>query len=83
MPAIEKCYSIVRYGISGVVEMNIPEEVDRIQEFVDRENFHAAINIAISALNECRRNKDQEGIDLFLDLIGGIVDTMRSKYSGI
>ena len=63
--------------------MNIPEEVDRIQEFVDRENFHAAINIAISALNECRRNKDQEGIDLFLDLIGGIVDTMRSKYSGI
>ena len=39
--------------------MNIESEADRIQEFVDKGNSQAAINIAISAVNECRRIKDQ------------------------
>ena len=60
--------------------MNIESEVKSIQEFVDKENFHAAMNIAISALNECRRNNDQTGTDYFIDIIKGIAETMAEKF---
>ena len=45
--------------------MDIEAEKKTVQEFVDKGNFHAAVNIAISALNECRRNNDQAGTDHF------------------
>ena len=60
--------------------MNIESEIKIIQEFVDKGNFHAAMNISISALNECRRNKNQPGIDRFLDVIKGIADTMAEVF---
>ena len=60
--------------------MEIESEIDRIQGFVDQGNFHAAINIALSALNECRRNEDQAGIDRFIDIIRSIVDTLAAAY---
>jgi len=34
--------------------MNIESEKSRVQAFVDKGNYHAAINIALSAMNECR-----------------------------
>lgn len=55
-------------------------EIDRIQDFVDKGNYHAALNIALSSLNECRRNNDQAGIDKFLDVIKGIVQTLSEKF---
>ena len=60
--------------------MDIEAEKTTVQEFVDKGNFHAAVNIAISALNECRRNNDQAGTDLFLDIIKGIADTMAEQF---
>ena len=60
--------------------MNIETEIKRIQDFVDKGNYHAAINIALSALNECRRNKDQTGVDRFIDIIRGIVQTLAGQF---
>jgi len=60
--------------------MDIESETLRIQEFVDNSNYHAAINISISALNECRRIEDQAGVDKFIDIIRGIVNTMDEEF---
>lgn len=60
--------------------MDIKTEIKTIQEFVDKGNYHAAMNIAISALNECRRSSHQKGIDTFLDVIKGIAETMTKEF---
>jgi len=60
--------------------MNIEAEKKSIQTHVDKGNYHAGINLAISAMNECRRNKDQAGVDTFLDFIKGIADTMTAEF---
>lgn len=60
--------------------MDIETEKTRVQGFVDQANYHAAINIAISGLNECRRVSNQQGVDTFLEVIQGIVDTMRGEF---
>ena len=61
--------------------MNIESELKIIQQFVDKGNYHAAMNISISALNECRRNKNQPGVNDFLDVIKGIANTMADEFS--
>jgi len=60
--------------------MDNESEAERIQSFVDSGNYHAAINIAISALNECRRNDDQTGSDKFLRIINNISKTMAREF---
>ena len=60
--------------------MEIESETKTIQTFVDKGNYHAAMNIAISALNDCRRNDDQAGVDVFLGVIKGIADTMAEAF---
>lgn len=60
--------------------MDIESEIDRIQDFVDKGNYHAAINIALSAINACRRNNDQAGVDKFLVIIKGIVQTLAEEF---
>jgi len=60
--------------------MDIESETNRIYEFVDKGNYHAAMNIAISALNECRRNNHQVGVDTFLDIIKSIANTMAEEF---
>ena len=60
--------------------MDIQSELDRIKSFVDCGNHHAAMNLAISALNESRRNDDQNGIDTFLRLINKISITMMHEF---
>lgn len=60
--------------------MNSKSDTDRIQSFVESGNFHAAINIAISGMNECRRNDDQDGVDKFLRIINDISLTMAREF---
>lgn len=60
--------------------MNIDSEKANIQTHVDKGNYHAAINLAISAMNECRRENNQIGVDSFLDFIKEIVQTMTDKF---
>ena len=64
-----------------MLKMDIESETKIIQQFVDKGNYHAAMNISISALNACRRNKNQPGIDTFLDVIKGIATTMAEAFS--
>lgn len=60
--------------------MNSESDTDRIQSFVEDGNFHAAINIAISGMNECRRNDDQGGVDKYLRIIKDISLTMAREF---
>ncbi len=60
--------------------MNIDTEKENIQTHVDKGNYHAAINLAISAMNECRRDKNQAGVDAFIEYIRSIVDTMADEF---
>ena len=60
--------------------MNIESETIKIQSFVDKGNFHAAINLAISAMNECRRDKNQDGVDYFINFIKQIANTISEAF---
>jgi len=60
--------------------MDIKAEKENIQTHIEKGNFHAAINLSISAMNECRREKDQAGVDEFIAFIRGIVDTMAEAF---
>ncbi|RDH84040.1 MAG: hypothetical protein DIZ80_07860 [endosymbiont of Galathealinum brachiosum] len=63
--------------------MNIESETVRIQSFVDKGNYHAAINLAISAMNECRRDKNQAGVDYFIDFIKNIANTIGEAFGSM
>lgn len=60
--------------------MDIKRYKDEVQGFVDRGNYHAAINIALSGLNECRRNSDQACIDQCLGVIEGVVQHLAREF---
>lgn len=60
--------------------MDINTEIDRVQEFVVKGNYHAAINVAISAMNDCRKHENQEGIDTFIEIMRGIINTMGEEF---
>ena len=51
-----------------------------IQSHVDRGNFHAAINIAISCLNENRRNDNQAGVDTSLDICKRVIRQLAQEF---
>jgi len=60
--------------------MDIEAEARRVQDFVDKGNFHAAYNIALSGLNACRRINDQAGVDRFLDIIRAVVESLAAEF---
>ena len=60
--------------------MDIETETARVRSFVDRGNFHAALNIALSAMNAARREDDQQATNHFLDLMADIITTMRQQF---
>ncbi len=60
--------------------MNIESETKFIQDFVDKGNYHAVINTAISAMNACCKENDQPGIDHFIAVMKGIINTMDDEF---
>ena len=60
--------------------MNIESETKNIQQHVDKGNYHAAINLAISAMNECRQDNDQAGVDYFIDMIKAIANKLGDEF---
>jgi len=60
--------------------MNIEAETEKIQAFVQRGNYHAAYNIALSGLNACRRIDNQAGVDSFIEVIRDIVDALDGEF---
>jgi len=60
--------------------MNIESEKQHILEFVDKGNYHAAYNIALSDMNACRKHENQSGVNEFIDVIKSIVDALESDF---
>jgi len=60
--------------------LDIESETKEIQRFIQEGNYHAAYNIALSGLNACRRNNDQAGIDQFINIIKGVVDSLAAEF---
>lgn len=60
--------------------MDIEAQANEIQNFVDKGNYHAAYNIALSGLNACRREGNQAGIDRFINIIRGVVDSLAAEF---
>lgn len=60
--------------------IDIDTEAERIRDFVRRGNYHAAYNIALSALNACRRANDRSGVEFFIDVIREVVDALAEEY---
>jgi hypothetical protein len=60
--------------------VNIELEAERIDEFVKKGNYHAAYNIALSGMNACRHENNQDGIDHFIDIIRGVVDSLAAEF---
>ena len=60
--------------------MNIESEKENIQHHIDKGNYHAGINLAISAMNECRRTEDQAGVDIFIGVIKSIANRMGDEF---
>lgn len=60
--------------------MDIDVEIQRVKDFVNAGNYHAAYNIALSALNECRRNNDQPGVDRMLSCIQQVIDALKMEF---
>ncbi len=60
--------------------MDIDSEAKKIQGFVDKGNYHAAYNIALSGLNACSRDNNQAGIDQFITIIRDVVDSLAAEF---
>jgi len=60
--------------------MDIKSEEAIINEHLAKGNYHAAINLAISAMNQCRREDNQAGTDYFIKMIKGIANTIGEEF---
>lgn len=60
--------------------MEIKSNTDNIQMHLKNGNYHAAFNLALSGLNECRKNRDQSGVNHFLDIIKTITHTIVTDF---
>jgi hypothetical protein len=56
--------------------MDMDAQANEVKSFTQKGNYHAALNIALSALNACRRDNDQAGVDRFLGLMQDVLDTL-------
>jgi hypothetical protein len=60
--------------------MDFEAYLARVDGFVTAGNYHAALNIALSGMNACRRQEDQAGVDRCLEVIRGIVERLQQEY---
>ena len=60
--------------------MDIVGYTDENRGFVEEGNYHAALNIALSGLNECRRNGYHVCVDKFVGIIKDIALTLEREF---
>ena len=60
--------------------MDTEEENLRIKQFVSIGNYHAAINIALSCMNDGQRNNRQAQVDQFLGIIKDIYESLANEF---
>ncbi|MGD2054265.1 MAG: hypothetical protein PVG45_09165 [Gammaproteobacteria bacterium] len=53
---------------------------DEVQGFAARGNYHAAINVALSGMNQCRKAQDQQGVDQCLQIIEGLITRLVQEF---
>jgi hypothetical protein len=53
---------------------------EEVQGFVERGNYHAAINVALSGLNACKREHDQAGVDQCLGVIKWVIQQLAQEF---
>jgi len=63
--------------------VDIELEAERIDVFVQKGNYHAAYNIALSCLNACRRDNNQDGVERFIEIIRAVVDSLAAEFGGV
>jgi hypothetical protein len=62
--------------------LDIESYKNEVQYFADCGNYHAALNIALSGLNACRKQHDQAGVDQCLGVIEGVVQQLVHEFGG-
>lgn len=60
--------------------MDIVGYTDETRGFVEEGNYHAALNIALSGLNECRQNGYHVCVDKFVGIIKDIALTLKREF---
>ena len=60
--------------------MDIEAEIERINQFVTDGNYHAALNIALSCMNDGQRNNRQAQVDQFLGIIKNIYLSLAEEF---
>ena len=53
---------------------------EEVLGFVDKGNYHAAINVALSGMNQCRKEHDQKGVDQCLHIIEDVIRKLVQEY---
>jgi hypothetical protein len=53
---------------------------EEVLGFADKANYHAAINIALSGMNQCRKEHDQKGIDECLQIIEDVIRKLVQEF---
>lgn len=60
--------------------MDLDAEIERINRFINEGNYHAALNIALSCMNDGQRNNRQPQVDQFLGIIRGIYESLADEF---
>jgi len=60
--------------------MNFESYKDEVGDFVNRGNYHAAINVALSGLNACRKEHDQHCVDQCLGVIESVIQQLVQDF---
>ena len=60
--------------------MDLRSYQDEVQGFVERGNYHAAINVALSGLNACRKSGDQASMDQCLGVIETVIRQLAEEF---
>ena len=53
---------------------------EEVMGFAEKGSYHAAINVALSALNQCRKEHDQKGIDQCLHIIEDVIRKLVQEF---
>jgi hypothetical protein len=51
-----------------------------VHGLADRGNYHAAINVALSGLNQCRKEHSQKDVDECLQVIEGLTTRLVQEF---
>lgn len=53
---------------------------EEVLGFAQKGNYHAAINVALSRVNQCRKEHDQKGVDESLHIIEDVIRKLVQEF---